>query len=435
MDNGSEAEPPSIEHASLLRFLYLSQTGIIQTQADGTVRMINPYAQNLLVVINRTPLITNLFTMLESCAPELRNMAERFSAERGTICTGYRVRVSASGPLPHILSCSITKVDSDCLMVVLQDISREVEQERQLRQNETLFAALVTGVKDFALLSLDSAGRISAWNPSSTRLTSFDASVVIGHSIAMLCHGDAVERDRSDEQVRVAAREGWSLRETRCLRRDGSTYWCQILIAATENPSGWIEGYSVVMRDVTERRMTAEELRRLLTTDHLTGATNRSRFFELAAVEQTRANRFARPLAVVVFDVDHFKRVNDGFGHATGDAVLRALVASCRASLDEGAVLARLGGEEFGVLLPGADLAAAMRHANLLRETTARDLAVVDGKALGVTISLGCAAVGDSGIDTALRAADAALYRAKRGGRNRVGSSEATPDMSPARIG
>ena len=416
-DLGFDVSGIEAEHEALLAFLYLCPAGVVQTGADGSVRMINPHAVQLLMPIARSPAISNL----ENYAPELRNLAEGFAAERGHICQGHRIWLG-SGPGPRVLSCSLLKVNADCLAAVLQDVTREVEQERQIKQNDALFTAFVTGVNDFALFSLDAQGRIDSWNQSGTRQTGFCPEEMLGRDLDALCHPDDVQPGGAAEQILAAASEGWSLREARCVRRDGARYWSQILIAAVEDPAGGVAGYSAVMRDVTERRMTGAELRRLLTTDHLTGAVNRAHFFDLAEAELGRSTRTGQPLSAIMFDVDHFKGVNDGFGHAAGDTLLRTLVRCCRACLHESAALARLGGEEFVALLPNTDLAAALRAAERMREAAAAELATLNGLPVEATISLGCAEMTDhhDDIDALLHAADEALYRAKRAGRNQV---------------
>ncbi len=164
-----------------------------------------------------------------------------------------------------------------------------------------------------------------------------------------------------------------------------------------------------------------EELRRRATTDALTGLANRGAFEEALVREVARARRAGTPLAVVVLDVDHFKRVNDAHGHPAGDGVLREIAARLAAASRAGDLAARVGGEEFAVALPGADLAAGAEAAERIRRRIAAEpVAVAGGAALAVTASLGVAALRDGEDAPALLArADARLYDAKRAGRNR----------------
>lgn len=164
-----------------------------------------------------------------------------------------------------------------------------------------------------------------------------------------------------------------------------------------------------------------EDLARLAREDALTRVPNRRAFDEALGREVARSARSGVPLAAIVLDVDRFKRVNDGHGHAAGDAVLAAVAVRAAAALRAGDLLARLGGEEFAVLLPGADLAAAAEVAERIRAAVAREPVEAGGRPIAVTVSLGCAALERDEDGAALLArADARLYAAKERGRDRV---------------
>jgi diguanylate cyclase (GGDEF)-like protein len=168
----------------------------------------------------------------------------------------------------------------------------------------------------------------------------------------------------------------------------------------------------------------AEELHRRATADPLTGLPNRRAFDEALAREVARAARGGAALAVVLVDVDHFKRVNDAHGHPAGDQVLRTVAARIAAAARAGDLVGRLGGEEFGVALPGADLLAAAQAAERIRARVADEPVEAAGAALAVTVSAGVAALGPDAADgpALVARADARLYQAKRDGRNRVAS-------------
>lgn len=176
------------------------------------------------------------------------------------------------------------------------------------------------------------------------------------------------------------------------------------------------------------------ELHRLARTDPLTGTLNRLALDE----ESVRLfNAAGRPntLAALVIDIDHFKRINDDFGHAIGDRVLATLAAGIRWQFQPPAVLGRMGGEEFLALLPGTGLAEAMALAERLRVAVAAMQLVPDASIPGVTISAGIAAYRpeDTDVHALVRRADRALYDAKRAGRNRVVA--AVDDASPTQPG
>ncbi len=167
----------------------------------------------------------------------------------------------------------------------------------------------------------------------------------------------------------------------------------------------------------------ALRLREISETDPLTGLWNRRHLLDVGAEALAASRRGAKPLSLLMVDIDHFKQINDTFGHAAGDKALTLLGATLRESTRKEDCVARLGGEEFAILLPGASLAVAQDIAERICRHTAT-LAVLDdsGRSFGFTVSIGLAdlAEGDLRPEELLARADAALYRAKRAGRNRV---------------
>jgi diguanylate cyclase (GGDEF)-like protein len=163
-----------------------------------------------------------------------------------------------------------------------------------------------------------------------------------------------------------------------------------------------------------------DEVERLATRDSLTGIANRRLFDESLAREAARAQRLRTSLSLIVFDVDHFKQINDAYGHLTGDEVLRSVANSIVATTKSFDVAARYGGDEFVLLLPGCDTDQAMNVAERVRSEIGRH-----GLGTSVTLSAGLATMPDNAIDgdRLLSAADAALYEAKRSGRDRVAPS------------
>ena len=163
------------------------------------------------------------------------------------------------------------------------------------------------------------------------------------------------------------------------------------------------------------------ELRKRAGTDALTGLYTRRFLDELGNREFTRARRFAKPLSAAFIDVDKFKSVNDEFGHAVGDAVLRKVAASCRATLRNHDLLFRYGGEEIVLLLPATDLGAALPVLERLRQHV-EELELTELGGRNVTISIGASELdrSDKIFADVISRADAAVYRAKRNGRNRI---------------
>jgi methyl-accepting chemotaxis protein len=176
-----------------------------------------------------------------------------------------------------------------------------------------------------------------------------------------------------------------------------------------------------------ERQKTAEELERLATTDELTGLFNRRHFLEQARAALARAERDKLPLSLALLDLDHFKQINDRYGHAGGDAVLRHFSALAATKLRGTDVLARIGGEEFAVLMHNTDAEGAALVLERLRSAIEQSVLEFEGHELKVRVSVGWVLVGSppERIEELLASADAALYRAKSEGRNRVISAQA----------
>jgi len=171
-----------------------------------------------------------------------------------------------------------------------------------------------------------------------------------------------------------------------------------------------------------EREMLIQQLQVSSNTDFLTGVLNRRAFFAHSEQQLAVAQRYKRNLALVLLDIDHFKRINDSYGHLAGDSILRNAVQLIAQLLRKVDILARYGGEEFIILLPEADLEQALVVAEKLRATLAgHTIAAEDGTPISITASFGVSAlVGAESLDHMIRLADEALYVAKNNGRNQV---------------
>jgi diguanylate cyclase (GGDEF)-like protein len=165
-----------------------------------------------------------------------------------------------------------------------------------------------------------------------------------------------------------------------------------------------------------------EEIYRMTIVDGLTGAHNKRYFLEFLERETARCARYKRPLSLLMFDLDHFKAINDTHGHLTGDYVLKEMARRLLARIRREELMARYGGEEFAAVLPETDHAGAMIFGEQLRALVADELFEYEGDKFQVTISVGVATTEGQDIDTAafIKMADDNLYRAKREGRNRV---------------
>ena len=174
--------------------------------------------------------------------------------------------------------------------------------------------------------------------------------------------------------------------------------------------------------DITDLVKNAQELKKLATIDSMTGLYNRRHFLVLAETEWGRFQRYQRPLTMLMVDVDHFKLVNDKFGHATGDIVLTSVANACFEDKRTTDIVGRIGGEEFAMLLPETDIEQAAIVAERVRQKIMKRRLLAEDRDLSVTVSLGVAqaTLSMSGVGALLNAADQALYKAKAQGRNRI---------------
>jgi diguanylate cyclase (GGDEF)-like protein/PAS domain S-box-containing protein len=425
------------EYEALLQFLYLAPVGLAQTALDGEIVMINPISAQLLMPLAPNGDLTNLFTALEGIAPELRHLVANFAPASGMVCDALRLQLSAGAigkSDPRMLSLSLLKLDGARLMAVLSDVSQQVKREKLLRQNEAWFNAIFTGITDYALVSLDRLGRVEDWNESIGRVTGFDRAAVVGKPYSVFYPDASITSARVLDRLRDADESGWSLDDGWRSRADGGRYWGSAMITPLHErpcpstgsvrlPSADDESsYCLVIRDITDKREASEKLRLTNDCDHLTGIANRRTFFEEAEVELARWRRVPRPVSLLMLDADLFKGINDRHGHAAGDAVLRDLALALKSTFREVDIVARVGGEEFAVLLPSAAIDDALRAANRLLTRLAQRVVEVEGARITYTVSGGLAAMDASvsGLDVLMKRADDALYAAKNGGRNQI---------------
>jgi len=174
--------------------------------------------------------------------------------------------------------------------------------------------------------------------------------------------------------------------------------------------------------NVSDLVRESEALERLAAIDGMTGLNNRRNFLELAEIEWTRFRRYGRPMALLMFDIDHFKRVNDNYGHDIGDEVIKTVADILHTQKRASDIAGRLGGEEFALVLPEATLDSAVAAGERMRKRVAEHVVAAGGARIPVTISVGatvCRAA-TSGVEELIKQADLALYEAKRAGRNCV---------------
>jgi diguanylate cyclase (GGDEF)-like protein len=285
----------------------------------------------------------------------------------------------------------------------MDDLLRNIRHgvERQQAKEEILRLASFPRLHPSPVIELDAAGEVTYANPAAERLFPDLGAIGASHPLLSGLTGPIPDlRSGRLEEICYEAEVG------------EATYELHIYDV---RDAGLIRIY---VTDITQRKRNETEIHLLATTDSLTGIVNRSEFSRILASEMDRAKRYGTPLSLIMYDLDYFKRVNDSFGHDAGDEVLRAVTDVVKGNTRTVDVVARWGGEEFMVLMPQSNLAAARSAAEKLRQAIAEHRF---DKVNTVTVSFGVTEfVPQDDFNTLLKRVDDALYLAKANGRNRV---------------
>lgn len=414
----------------LLELLYLCPTALVKFDLTGTIALMNPMGIQLLMPIAKDGSVDNFFTLFATVAPELREMVLRFPERVGRICDEHRV-LASTGTLATtralVLSVTIQKVDADAVVAVIADVTAAAYREQLIRTNEARLRATFDGVRDYSICTVDPMGKVTSWNRSAERLDGYRADEIIGTSADVLVAMSGVTAKSFAAAYARAREKGFHEFEGWRIRKDGKRYWATIAVAVLREQSDAenIMGYSIVTRDITEERRSQDELQQLVVTDALTGALNRRGLFELALREEVRLKSTGGCMSLLMLDVDHFKELNDEYGHAAGDLVLKHVVMRAQTEMRTVDAIGRYGGEEFAILLPGSDQTGAMIVAERIRARIFNSPIEIGEASIQVSVSIGVAQTDANVQDIAnlIKAADVAMYGAKREGRNRISAA------------
>jgi diguanylate cyclase (GGDEF)-like protein/PAS domain S-box-containing protein len=307
------------------------------------------------------------------------------------------------------------------------EITERREMEGALRASEKNYRNLVDSVNSI-ILRWDAEGKIVFMNPYGLKFFGYEAEELIGENVvgSIVPESESIsQRDLADLMHQIQEDpDRFRNNENENVVRDGRRVWIYWTNRAITDAEGRIVEILSVGNDITGRRHMEAELRRLATTDFLTGAFNRRRFFQKARQEFLRHQRYGHHFAVLLMDMDHFKKINDTHGHPAGDTVLKTFVDTCHNIFRVTDIFGRTGGEEFSAVLPETDAANAVRVAERLRDRVANTRVDVgtDNSPIRFTVSIGLTDLKEEDVtlESMIRRADKALYDAKRAGRNRV---------------
>ena len=265
---------------------------------------------------------------------------------------------------------------------------------------------------------IDMAGHFLQVNDALCRMTGYKRGELVVLSARALSHPDDVESDASQRQALIDGHVTSYQCEKRYLHAWGHSFWVLVTVSLVRDNQGQPLHLISQFLDISERKDLERRLEHLIDHDFLTGLFNRRRFEQSLAQETKSAARYGGHGAVILIDLDHFKEVNDRFGHKSGDDLLKTVAAALRERIRGTDMLARLGGDEFGLILPQADENQAQLVAEEVVKTLRRQAAMLGDAFIPITASVGVALFeGDTEVEI-LACADLAMYEAKEAGRN-----------------
>jgi len=303
------------------------------------------------------------------------------------------------------------------VVIVLQRLRiSALEAEAKTREAHQRAQSILDATPEATLIGRASRGDLLYANGRAAEQLAADAPTLMTRSLPDF-FADPGDYERALERLeRQGTVDGV---EMRLRTASGKAFWA--LVSLRPIVYDGLRSVLLTFADISKRKALEEQLLYLATTDSLTGVYSRRHFVELTERELKRARRYQQTVSLLLIDVDHFKQINDTYGHSRGDQVLRQIAAHCRGMLRAHDLLGRLGGEEFAITLPETGLVGAMELAERLRESVAGQELVDPRGRFRATLSIGVAeCLPSDDVDSALQRADAALYQAKALGRNRV---------------
>ncbi|MBV7543090.1 sensor domain-containing diguanylate cyclase [Acidovorax sp. sic0104] len=356
----------------------------------------------------------------------VQEVAGAEQAGRPNKASEFRVR-TLQGHLRMVLVSSVA-IDwhgGPAVLMTGMDMTHQSEIEAELRESEQNFRRLFETMQD-VYYRTNAQGVVQQVGPGVRRVLGYEPHEIEGRTAESYYPHSS---DRDAFKAAILAHGEVSDFPGQMVRRDGQVIDISISSHALYDPAGNFAGVEGIYRDVTQRKNLERELQRLATTDMLTGMANRRAFLECAESVYAHSLGNGEPLTLLMLDLDHFKSINDRFGHLEGDRALVEFAQAVKSQLRASDVVGRLGGEEFGVLLPLTAIEEGLEvAARILASICALRLTDDTGQAYGITASMGLGAFRhtDRSLRDALDRADQALYLAKHRGRNQVASLEPT---------
>ncbi|MEA3371217.1 MAG: diguanylate cyclase [Campylobacterota bacterium] len=398
-----------------------SAMGMAIIEADNTISLANKRVAQLLKTDLPTILKSSLCDWISDVDKErLKEYRKQVAQQSENTPENYEFRLVCQDKSINWALVNLTLFqDSGKILLSVLNISKLKETEKKLKEAISSQNAIFLAVPDL-MFELDSHGvylNIWANNPEELAATK---EQLLGHTVAQMLPNEAAK------QVMVAIRDtkekGHSFGRQIHIQTPHGKQWFELSISLKHNEDT-ADTFIVLSRNISDRKELETELIHLSRHDALTGLYNRRVLEDRLTKDIQRASRYSVPLSICMLDIDHFKGVNDTYGHQVGDRVLKRLAKLLEELLRTTDYTARYGGEEFLVVLPDTDLSSAKEFAKRLRiKVEEMQIELENAEPFQITVSIGVSTFGKeaSSLDKIIDLADSAMYLAKRSGRNRV---------------
>jgi diguanylate cyclase (GGDEF)-like protein/PAS domain S-box-containing protein len=400
--------------------LEAAANAIVITDFKGTIAWAN-HAFTTMTGYSKEEVLGKNHRLLKSGEQTESYYAELWSTiSAGKIWHGELVNRRKDGTT-YTEEMTITPVTQDLgsatdtyFIAIKQDIT-----ERKKAEETTQRLASIVEFSEDAIITKDMDGAITSWNRGAEKIYGYTSGEVVGHNLSFLLHP---ERQAEIQAIMERVLSGHPIEclETQRLAKTGSVLDVSLSVSPIKDASGHIAGASAIARDITQRKAAEKQVQFLAYYDALTGLPNRTLLQDRLSKALASARRQKGKVALLVLDLDEFKTINDSLGHSVGDPVLKEVAERLKKWSREQDTVARVGGDEFLIVLTAVkEVADAAVAAKRLMDTITAEF-VVQGHSLGISCSVGISIFPEHGRDgeTLIKNADAAMYCAKEIGRN-----------------
>ncbi len=303
----------------------------------------------------------------------------------------------------------------EILEKMIEDRSRELYLTNEQLQLANVYLQNVIQSMADALIVVNPDGKIKAVNPAALRLLGYSRGELIGKPVESVFAEESAVGPNIDELIESGFIDNV---EKTYLTKDVTKIPVIFSSSVMRDDGDHVQGVVCVALDITERKEQEEKIRKLAETDSLTKIYNRRMFSHFLEIEVKKAERYSKEFPLIMFDIDHFKKVNDTYGHDVGDDVLTTTVDVIKRSIRKADIFARYGGEEFIIIQPNTVIEGAKASAEKIRTVIEQNNF---DKVKKITISVGVTMFKENDTTESItKRVDDALYRAKNNGRNRV---------------